>query len=283
MSDETLDAALVFLRFVPDGSFWFSCLHEPTLHPMFMDFVERIPTPLRKKAFFTTNLSKRMPHSYFMRLASARLQNVNISVESLQPQVFERFRKGARFEVFKENWDNLMSACEECEDPTPIRYIAMAYKSNLRELPDLVGYLLQQRKASTVEIRYTFDYEHIPEDFRSSEFLINEDWSWLREALRDYNDGRVRVIFPPSFDVPGDRLAFDPVEQVGVAGENARLSNVRYFLPARYQFRLDSDGSLEVRRHWGYPYDQDPPKEVIAKLNVREIRDPLAFLASLPV
>ena len=282
MSDEVLNAALRFMEFVPDGSFWFSCLHEPTLHPKLIELVERIPTALRRKAFFTTNLSKRMPPSYFSRLAGARLHNINISIESLQPLVFEKFRKGARFEIFRENWDSLITACERLEQPTPLRYIAMAYKSNLRELPDLARYLLGHRRASMVEIRYTFDYEHIPQDFRSNEFLTHEDWLWLREALKDLDDGRVRVIFPPSVTLPADRLALDPVEPVGAAGANAKLHNVRYFLPFRYQLRLESDGKLEARRHWGYPYDQNPPEDIIAKMDVVDVLSPQEFLSSLP-
>ena len=168
MSDETLNAALRLISFVPDGSFWFSCLHEPSLHPSLMDFIERVPAEARKKVFFTTNLSKRLPPPYFDRLAGARLNHINISVESLRPELFERFRKGARFNIFKRNWDNLLAACENVEDPTPLRYIVMAYKSNLTELPELTRYLLQERRASKVEIRYTFNFEHIDQGFRSS-------------------------------------------------------------------------------------------------------------------
>ena len=158
----------------------------------------------------------------------------------------------------------------------------MAYKSNLTELPELTRYLLQERRASKVEIRYTFNFEHIDQGFRSSEFLDAEDWLWLREELRPIDDGRISVIFPSFVELPFDRHGLDPVENVEKSGENAQLVDVRYFLPARYQIRLQYDGSMEVQRQWACPYDQSPPRQVLAELNINDIKDPLAFLAELP-
>lgn len=40
------------------GSFYFSCLFEPTLHPNFSELLYEIPEEYRSKVFFTTNLAK---------------------------------------------------------------------------------------------------------------------------------------------------------------------------------------------------------------------------------
>ena len=70
MTPQTLEAALRFVPYARDGEFWFSCLHEPTLHPQLVAFVERVPLHYRRKLFFTTNLAKRMPAAYFDWLAA---------------------------------------------------------------------------------------------------------------------------------------------------------------------------------------------------------------------
>jgi sulfatase maturation enzyme AslB (radical SAM superfamily) len=45
------------------GNLWFSCLHEPTMHTQFIDFVEEVPDIFRDRISFTTNLSRRMDPS----------------------------------------------------------------------------------------------------------------------------------------------------------------------------------------------------------------------------
>jgi hypothetical protein len=79
----------------------------------------------------------------------------------------------------------------------------MAYRSNLRELPDLVKYLLEEREAAQVELRYTFDEPHIPADFKRSEFLEPADWMWLQNELRDYSAQQVLLNLPPGLPPPG--------------------------------------------------------------------------------
>jgi MoaA/NifB/PqqE/SkfB family radical SAM enzyme len=277
MQDDTIDAALRFLPYVTDGNFWFSCLHEPSLHPHFTRFLDKVPAEWRRKLFFTTNLAKRMPPSYFDFLAGSRLHHINISVDSLVPKTYERLRQGARFAIFMENWDRLMDAMARHAQPVPIRYIAMAYQSNLRELPSLVRTLLRDRRASQVEIRYTFDFPHIPPQFRAAEFLDEPDWLWLRDQLAGYASQDVMLVLPP--DIVPDRpaLGIDMTERF-----RAGAPDVRYFLPGRYTSRLSWDGSLEINRFWAYPYGCGPRRSPFLTVNVRDIADPVAFLTALP-
>ncbi|EQD45607.1 molybdenum cofactor biosynthesis protein A, partial [mine drainage metagenome] len=163
---ETIAAALRFLPFVAEGKFWFSCLHEPTLHPQLMAFIDKAPREYRRKIFYTTNLAKRMPQAYFAWLADSGLHNINVSIESRNPALYERMRKGARYRIFQENWDHLLAAFAQGSAPPALRYIAMAYKANFRELPDLVAFLIERRRAAQVEIRFTFDVAHLPAAFR---------------------------------------------------------------------------------------------------------------------
>ena len=39
----TLEAVLRFLPYTLDSNFWFSCLHEPALHPDFTAYLNRVP------------------------------------------------------------------------------------------------------------------------------------------------------------------------------------------------------------------------------------------------
>ena len=197
MSDATFDAALRLIPYVTDGNFWLSCLHEATLHPKLMDFIERVPAQYRHKLFYTTNLAKRMPQAYFDFLASAGMHHLNISVESLEPAIFEKMRKGARHHIFAENWDKLLAACAVGTAPPRLRYNLMAYRSNLREIPGMVEVLRRDKMAWQVEIRHTYDEPHIPAQFRQSEFLTTAEWAWLADALAEYDPEEVLLLLPP--------------------------------------------------------------------------------------
>ncbi|PPQ35174.1 hypothetical protein [Rhodopila globiformis] len=78
MSEAALRAAVRLACFTTEGSFWFSCLHEPTLHPHLTAFIEPVPHACRSKLLYTTNLAKRMPGAYFQMLASSGMHHVNL-------------------------------------------------------------------------------------------------------------------------------------------------------------------------------------------------------------
>ena len=63
-------------------------------------------------------------------------------------------------------------------------------------------YLRDERLAWQVEVRHTFDVEHIPADFRDAEFLGDDGWAWLAEQLKAYPAEDVLLIPPPAPDAP---------------------------------------------------------------------------------
>jgi molybdenum cofactor biosynthesis enzyme MoaA len=269
MDEATIEAVLRFLPYTLDANFWFSCLHEPTLHPQFVDFLDRVPRDLRRKVFFTTNLAKRMKPEYFKFLADGGFGNVNISVESLDPAIYERMRKGARHRIFVENWDRLIDAFAEGAAPPFLRYIVMVYKSNLNEIPALVDHLLNRRRADQIQLRFTFDMPHIPAEFRSAEYVDQADWDWLARHVAKYPANKVKVIRSPADDAASSASANDT--QAKPAG---------IVLPGRYEFQTSWDGTIKVKRLWAIPFDTsgEPP---IREINARDIADPLAFFDSL--
>ena len=281
MDERTVDSALRFLPYVTDGNFWFSCRHEPTLHPDLMHYIDKVPREWRKKIFYTTNLAKRMPGVYYSWLAGAGLHHVNVSIESRVPAVYEKMRKGARFSIFHENWNLLVQALREHPDPTPVRYIAMVYRSNYRELPELVSYLLEERSASSVELRFTFDYEWISPQFRDEEFLDTRGWFWLRDQLVDYPADKVLLILPPELASENGPLEIELKNRSGLQG-NLERGGIRHYLPSRYEARMSWEGNCEIRRYWAHPYERAPTKDPLCTVNVNDISDPLSFFRELP-
>ncbi len=267
MTEQTLESALRLLPYVRDGQFWFSCLHEPTLHPQLTAFIDKVPREYRRKVFYTTNLAKRMPESYFAWLAQSGLYNINISIESRDPAVYERMRKGARHRIFQENWDRLLDAFARVPAPPKLRYIAMAYKSNLEELPGLASYLLEERQAWQVEYRYTFDLPYIPEAFRQAEFLDEADWAQLRERLPSYPIERLLLLTPPA---PGAASAAPAAPVPDTA-----------CLPDYYTARLSWDGSLRVGGIAARSRRDQPIEREFLTGNINEMGDARAFIDSL--
>ena len=277
MTEATIDAALRFLPLVRDGEFWFSCLHEPTLHPSLMDFIDKVPRAYRRKLFYTSNLAKRMPARYFDWLSDSGVHHINISIESLRPELYERMRKGARFPIFKQNWDALLEAMTRGTAPPQLRYIVMVYRSNLAEIPELVRYLLEERQASQVELRYTYDVAHLPPEFRRREFLDQEQWFELRDRLAGYPSAQVQLMLPPAsaFDngvpVEPDHAPAEPAGEPSTAAPGPILADY-------YMLRLSWDGSLTVIGTRVESRNDQALEVPVLEANVRDIDGPADLL-----
>lgn len=285
MSDETFDAALRLIPYVNDGNFWLSCLHEPSLHPDFLRLIERIPRQWRHKVMFTTNLAKRMPESYFAGLAASGVHHINISVESLDPAVFERMRKGARFPIFKENWEKLLTAWRAVTAPPRLRYIMMAYQSNLAEIPGLVKYLREECLAHQVEVRYTYDMDHIPREFRDAEYLRDEDWMWLSAQLSIYHPDEVELGLPPKplEDAPAHvmkSVSADELAEATPANDEITppqaIEDHSVKLPLNLQ--LEWNGKMVICGKWDHPSE----RKLLAISNINTLKDPYYYLIELP-
>ncbi len=263
MTDATFDAAIRLMPFTRDGEFWFSCLHEPTLHPQLISFVDRVPLELRRKIFFTTNIAKRLPTSFFEWLSGTALHHINISIESLRPDLYERMRKGARHRIFMENWDTLLGAFADGAYPPRIRYIAMVYNSNVDEVPEMVRYLLEERRAWQVELRYTFDVPHLDPAFREAEFLSHDRWFALRDALAHYPGDRVQLSLPP----PDDSVP-PPWTEAGI-------------MPDQYMVRMSWDGSVRVIGVDAGTRGETVIERPMLETNVHDIADPAAYIDGL--
>jgi len=154
MQAELFDKVLQLLPLLrPDGHLLFSCNFEPTIHPQFLDLLERVPSAWRSRGGFTTNLARRLPETFFERLLDLHLGYVNVSIDSLNPAVFEEMAKGAHFDVFRSNLDRLVEHCTRSQQPPELRFISMVSKLNLAEIPDLIRRCSELYKPKRHEIR----------------------------------------------------------------------------------------------------------------------------------
>lgn len=273
MSDATFDSALRLIPYVSDGNFWLSCLHEASMHPDLIRLIDRIPVQWRHKVMFTTNLARPMPDPYYAFLAESGLHHVNLSLESLDPEIYERMRKGARWRIFERNWDRLIAALRTGSNPPRLRYNIMAYRSNLAEIPDLVKHLRDERMAWQVEIRHTFDVAHIPAGFRDSEFLGAADWEWLAEQLGGYSTEEVLLIPPPEPDPSPHPPA------VGSLASTA-ADPIPRLVTQPLNIRLQWDGRLVVYGEWTGATGMREHEEFVVT-NIHHLRDPRQFVTSL--
>jgi hypothetical protein len=277
MSDATFEAALRLIPYVTDGNFWLSCLHEATLHPKLPEFIARVPREYRRKLFFTTNLAKRMPESYFTALATSGMSHINISVESLDPVVYERMRKGARFGIFSENWARLLAIFAGQPGAPRIRYNMMAYRSNLLEIKQLCTHLLGQKSGWQVEIRNTFDEPHIAQRFRDFEYLTTAEWAWLAAELKGFPPEQVILLLPPNGE-GHDRYAppAPPQPKSEIVPEVAPGP-----VPRPFNLRISWDGTLNVYAELPREPGESPSHANYLISNINALEDPLAALFAL--
>jgi hypothetical protein len=280
MSDETFDAALRLIPYVTDGNFWLSCLHEASLHPRLIEFIERVPKQYRRKLFFTTNLAKRMPASYFEALAASGMSHINISVESLDPVVYERMRKGARFRIFEENWKTVRGVFAGRTGAPRIRYNLMAYRSNMLEIPKLVETLLREKAGWQVEIRNTFDGPQIDPIFRNYEFLTTAEWAWLAEQLKHFSSDEVILLLPPEgrgYDRYQDSVP--PPHPVQAVDAMPEITSGPVSRP--FNLRISWDGTLNVYAEKPRLAGDPPTHANYLVSNINQLEDPMAVLFAL--
>ena len=280
MSDETFESTLRLLPYVTDGNFWLSCLHEATLHPKLIEFIERVPRQYRKKLFFTTNLAKRQQRNFFEALAESGMDHVNISLESLDKAVYEKMRKGARQHIFLENWDLMLDVFRAAPQAPLIRYNLMAYRSNLKELPELVESLLNEKLGYQAEIRSTMDMPQIPEAFREEEFLSTQEWTWLIQELKRFPQERIVLIPPPQgkgYDREDGKRVPKPADQ---PPEKAGWVEAKGPAPRPFNVRIGWDGTLNIYAEMPTRPGEQPDLANYLITNINELEDPLAtFLA----
>ena len=265
MTEETFRALIRLAPAVREGGFWLSCLHEPTLHPRLGDFINLIPHDQRKKFWFTTNLTRPLPDALIETFAGAGLHHINVSLDSLNDELFAMLRKHGRLKVFRQNLDRVVQAFARTEKAPFIRYITMVYRSNMAEIPGMVRWMNESGRAHEIEIRYTFNTANISDDFRREQFLRPEEWQALKTSLEAQPYSNYILSMPP--DNYGTEEPYLPANWF----ENVPLTPPPHKGFARpLQLRARPDGRLHLSG-----------AEHVFAVKVSELEDPIAFFKDI--
>jgi sulfatase maturation enzyme AslB (radical SAM superfamily) len=154
MTMEHFEKVLPLASLTLTGSFYLSCAFEPTLHPKFTEMLKKIPPRLQKQIVFTTNLTTNISDHTFETLSVMRLNQINISVESFKPEIFEQCRKNAKYERFINNLERLVHYFKKEPNSPRIRFITLVTKLNAQEIPSIIEKCHTRYHAFESEIRY---------------------------------------------------------------------------------------------------------------------------------
>ena len=260
---ETFQKILTLVDFVGPEGFWLSCLHEPTMHPGLNDFLALIPPAARQKTWFTTNLTRPLTEEYFTAWALSGIHHINVSLDSLNPELFAVLRKFGRFDVFRRNLDLMTDVFGRYSGAPKLRFITMAFRSNFEEIPKIIQHSHERWLSSENEIRYTLNFQHIADEFRRQHYLHKTDWPALTERLSQlpYN---YTIVYPPEGYEELIMPTFD-LEAPKPAGPQAGLQFKRPLC-----LRARPNGNILVIGH-----------ESEFSVDIRSLPDPPAFFQNL--
>jgi MoaA/NifB/PqqE/SkfB family radical SAM enzyme len=268
MDERTFKALVRLAPVVPEGGFWLSCLHEPTLHPRLTEYLSWIPVEERRKFWFTTNLTRPLPDAMIEALAQSGLHHVNVSLDTFDEPLFAILRKHGRLPVFRHNLDRLIAQCRRTPGAPALRYITMAFRSNREEIPTLVQWMNESGTAWQIEIRYTFNTWNIPEDFRREQYLRDGEWEVLRAQLDALPyENYVLGVPPPDYDKEDPTLSANWFETYKTP-PNAPVGTLT--IKAPLQLRARPDGRLLLMG-----------QEHLFTANVVDLADPIGYFEEL--
>jgi wyosine [tRNA(Phe)-imidazoG37] synthetase (radical SAM superfamily) len=282
MPDEVFANSARLLPLVPPGHFWMSCLHEPTLHPRFLDYIESIDRPLRDRISFTTNLSKRFTDDTIERLAASEVHSIRVSFDSMRDEVFGRLRKGARYEVFSENLKKLTSLLKAAPRRPKLHLITMAFRENASEVPEIIRFGKEVLGADSHEVRFLYYVQHL-HDWGAQHMLSDAEWIALEESLVPLRDKNVLTVCGP---LPGTREQFQaaapadlysPADNAfgspdSAAGKLPPPETVGANLP---------DEPIRLRLRWDGLIMIEGLTEEQFRANVRDIDDPFRYFHAI--
>jgi|GEM_PF-892689 len=277
----TLQKSLSLLPLVPDGNFWLSCMHEPTLHAAFTGLLEAVPNDLRRKISFTTNLCKRMDDDMLRCIAQSGVHSIRVSFDSMNPDLFAQLRKGGRFEVFIENLRRIASFSRAASRPTPLHIISMAFKDNAAEIPDLVQRCQDEFGAGIHEVRFMYYAPHLA-DWGPQHILSMDEWRALKSAVQSRS---LKVAFgDPADDIHQqfrDRRGVEHYEHPpAVFGGNATVTSYQRADPLQSGFPVP-DEELRVRMRWDGLLMIEQLPEWEFRVNILDLPDPPAYFRAL--
>ncbi|WP_420263629.1 radical SAM protein [Candidatus Magnetominusculus dajiuhuensis] len=233
VSEKTFGKILTLLPLL--NSFYLSCYFEPTIHPDFSSIIKMIPDEHRKKVLFTTNLSRKLSDDVVEGLTNSGFNYINVSLDSLNPQVFESLRKGARFDVFYDNLRCLTDAFSANPNAPPLRYITILTRHNVDEIPKLIEDCATNYLSTMNELRTFVPMPHINKDWIKDNEITEDRRNTLWETLYEFPHKWMYVDY-------GKKSEYDEFFD---SLEDPKKKKI-YFLPPFTGLRISSEGIVEL-------------------------------------
>jgi molybdenum cofactor biosynthesis enzyme MoaA len=277
MTSETFDRVLELLPITSKGNFWLSCLHEPTMHPQFIDFIERVPQRYRNRISFTTNLSKRLPPDMLERLADSGIHEIRVSLDTQCPELFSELRKKGKYRVFEQNLLALSAALRTSKQRPLLHLISMAFRDNYRELPELVR-VGRDLGADSHEIRYIYYVPHLA-GWGKDHILNTVEWAEMEALLLPLASPTLAIAGP----MPETQEKFK--EEQGVAayiapknffGGDDNPAVIATPNPNDIGFKMP-DEALLLRLRWDGMMTSEQVPEDIFRVNLNNIEQPAGY------
>lgn len=254
MDLDTFKAVLKVLPLVKDQAiggfgFYFSCIYEPTINPLFIECLKLLPPIAKNKCFLTTNLARPMDEKFIKDILSSNIHLINISIESLNPKKFENITKNNKFHHYKNNLDTLEKVINQNNIDIPnLRFITILLKENKDEIIDLVKYSYNHFPIESFEIRtpYIDYYENM--GWNKEQLLSKKEADEIKSQLNEL-DYHVDMSIQ-SFD---DLVEFENGNNDLNVDSDSYQSDVNNFkIVEAYEYlflRINSDGTCVDKKN----------------------------------
>ena len=286
MNETSFERVKALLPLMPRGNLWLSCLHEPTLHPRFMDFIFSVPPETRRCISFTTNLSRPMTEDQIERLANSGVGSIRVSFDSDDPAQFEQLRVGAKFGNFQANLLSLARHLRTSRDRPWFEIITMAFRPNHLRIPGLVAYCKDQLGADSHDVRFIYFVPHVA-PWGREHILDMDEWSRLESAMQPLRQRLKHLTLSGPAEGAHAKFAEDESLKDYVARETAfGGSDDASSLPIPDAVAIGSqlmDQPLKLRLRWdGLMMIEDKP-ESFFRVDINRLTDPRSYFETMRI
>lgn len=182
MSDALFYKAVTLAPLTWKGEFYISCSYEPTLHKDFGRLIANIPEKYAKRIQLTTNMTTQLSDELLKALAYNGLYQVNVSIDSLIPDIYESLRVNAKYDNFINNIGRYVTYWSSAKRRPRLNLITVVSKANYSEIMELVRKCHDAYKPTTHEIRYAY-HSNANRHWLEANNISDDDWNILDAQL----------------------------------------------------------------------------------------------------